>query len=250
MRFRITPLAMLAMLAISSSVVIAGPVQIQLFDSSKYDDWICGTIGPPTLPGNQGSCGSAKFGKCSDCPGLLIQNNSHAPVKLAIKIVGPGFQEQCAAGAFVGIMRCPSGASVRVFGDQNGCGNLLKAGESCIVSALEFCPQQAGAVQGEAMAFVSTASGQHQVVSFPLLGSGDYTPALAAADAAMRRHLAELLSVPHVRKVELNNAKGDIAIDVEVTDPDKIDQVRRAVQPEIGGYRTEVTVYDEVFCAE
>jgi hypothetical protein len=98
------------------------------------------------------------------------------------------------------------------------------------------------------MAFVSAGAGQHQVASFPLTGSGEYTPELAAGDKAMRRHLGELTSVPHVAKVELDNTGGDIAIDVEVTDADKIDQVRRIVPPEIEGYRTEVTTYEEVGC--
>jgi hypothetical protein len=248
MRFPITAFAMLALLATTSGVAIAGPVQIKLFDSSKFDDWICGTSGPRTLPGNQGSCGSAKFGKCSDCPGLLIQNNSHAPAKLAIKIAGPGFQRECVAGAHFAYLQCPSGKSAGIISGQNECGETLQPGASCLVPSVEFCPQRDGAVHGEVLAFVNADSAQRQVVSFPLAGSGDYTPELAAADKAMRRHLDDLTNIPHVAKVELDNQGRDIAIDVEVTEGYPIDPVRRAVPPEIEGYRTEVTTYEEIGC--
>jgi hypothetical protein len=248
MRFRFIAFAMLAMLATSSGVAIAGPVQIKLFDSSSYDNWLCGTSGPLTLPGSKASCGSAKFGKCSDCPGLLIQNTSHAPVKLEVKIAGPGFQHECTPGNFVGSQQCPSGKTILILPGQNECGAALAPGASCLVPSVSFCPQRDGAVHGEVIAFVSAASGPHQVVSFPLAGSGDYTPELAAADKAMRRHLGKLTSLPHVAKVELDNKGGDIAIDVEVGEGHPIDPVRRAVPPEIEGYLTEVTTYEEIGC--
>jgi hypothetical protein len=241
-------LAMLTILAMSGGVAIAGPVQIKLFDSSSYDNWLCGISGPSTLAGTEASCGSAKFGKCSDCPGLLIRNTSHAAVKLEVKIAGPGFQHECKPGAYVGSMQCPSGKSIPILSGQNECRETLSPEASCLVPSVEFCPQRDGAVHGEVIAFVSAASGPHQVVSFPLAGAGDYTPDLAAADKARRRHLGELTSLPHVAKVELDNTGGDIAIDVEVAEGNPIDPVRRAVPPEIEGYRTEVTTYEDIGC--
>jgi hypothetical protein len=238
-------LAMVALLSIPTGFAFAGPGQIGLLDSSRYDDSKC--IGAVLLPapGSQSSCGSAKFGKCSSCDRLLIRNQSDAPVKLAIKITGPGFQREQSGGAIGAFMQCPSGASIAWHSGEDECGSSLEAKASCLLP-IEFCPEQAGAVHGQVRASVTAGAGQPQVMRFPLVGNGDYSPDLAAADEALRRHLGELMKILYVSKVVLDDTGGDIAINVEVTRDDKIAQVRRSVPPKIEGYRTEVTTYSEV----
>jgi hypothetical protein len=244
---RITALAIIAAVAVSSRLAFAGPVQIKLFDSSRYNDWICGAGGPPTLPGSQASCGSAKFGKCSDCQGMLIQNRSHSPVKLAIQITGPGFGRKC-TGAVIGFTQCSSGKNLGWVSGTKDCGASLDPGKSCLLPSVEFCPRQAGPARGAMLVSVSDSSGAHRELRFPLVGSGDYAPELAAADQAIHRHLDELMKIPHVANVKIDNSDNEIVIDVEVTQGHPIDPVRRAVPPEIGGYWTEVTTYIPVGC--
>jgi len=95
----------------------------------------------------------------------------------------------------------------------------------------------------------TAGSGSPHLEVFKLVGSGDYPPELAAADEARRAHLDELMKIPYVAKVELDTRNDDLAINVEVTEDDKIEQVRRLVPPKIEGYRTEVTTYIPIGCA-
>jgi hypothetical protein len=239
-------IALIAIVAILPDIAAAGSVQIGLLSSSKSDDWICGEDVPLSAPNSQSSCESAKFGDCSDCDELAVKNQSNEPLKLGIKVIGPGFSGPCSMDAIGGFMMCPSGVSIQV-GSINECGDSLQPGKSCTLS-IEFCPKQSGESHGEVRVSVTAGSAQPHLEVFNLVGSGDYTPELAAADEARRSHLDELMKILYVKKVELDPTSNDIAINVEVTEDDKIDQVRRLVPPKIGGYRTEVTTYIHTLC--
>ncbi len=143
---------------------------------------------------------------------------------------------------------CPSGVSVSV-GSLDECGDSLQPGKSCTLP-IEFCPEQSGESHGEVRVTAASGSDQSHLEVFNLAGSGDYTPELAAADEARRSQLDVLMKILYVKKVELDTTSNDIAINVEVTEDDKIDQVRRLVPPKIEGYRTEVTTYSPIACAD
>jgi hypothetical protein len=66
---------------------------------------------------------------------------------------------------------------------------------------------------------------------------------LQAADEARRRHLDELMKIPHVAKVDLDPKGHDIFINLEVEQDASLDKVRRAAPPKIEGYDVEVTTY-------
>ncbi|HUY27420.1 MAG TPA: hypothetical protein VMV27_08375 [Candidatus Binataceae bacterium] len=243
-----TTLALAGLFAISPGIAAGGSVQTGMLSSSNSINWACGEDAHLSAPNSETSCGSAKFGKCSDCDDLAIRNQSGSPVKLHIKIIGSGFAQPCAGGGAYGYgyEKCASGTSIRV-GDGNPCGDSLKPGQSCRQS-IEFCPAQAGESHGEVRVSVTTGSGSPHLQVFKLVGSGDYPPELAAADQARRSQLDELMKIPYVAKVELDTENDDLAINVEVTEDDKIEQVRRLVPPKIEGYRTEVTTYSPVGC--
>ena len=101
---------------------------------------------------------------------------------------------------------------------------------------------------------VRIEGGKQQTATFKLIGDAIYSPELRAADEARRRHLDELMKIPHVAKVDLDPKDRDIFINVEVeqapTGGDatkvRIDEVRRAVPPKIEGYDVEVTEYRPV----
>ncbi|MGH7778330.1 MAG: hypothetical protein ACREQR_00670 [Candidatus Binataceae bacterium] len=229
-------------------VARAGSVQIGLLDPSKYDNWMCGEDVPLSPPSGELSCGSAKFGKCSDCPELAVRNRSNVPQKLKIKILGAGFAQPCGGGGHYayGNVKCASGTRVSS-GFGTDCGDLLAPGEGC-TQPVEFCPQKAWESRGEVRVTVTAGTDKPHVEVFNLVGSGNYSPELAKADAARRSQLEELMKIPYVEKVELDTANHDLAINVEVTEDDKIEQVRRLVAPKIEGYRTEVTTYISVGC--
>lgn len=60
-----------------------------------------------------------------------------------------------------------------------------------------------------------------------------------------RRHLDELMKIPHVDKVDLDPRDHDIFINVEVEEDASLDKVRRVLPPKIEGYEVEVTRYIE-----
>jgi hypothetical protein len=241
-------IALVAIVAILPGIAAGGAVQIGMLSSAKSDDWICGENVPLSAPNSQSSCESAKFGECSECGVLAARNQSNVPVKLSIKIVGSGFAQPCSPGAVIGFQKCASGASVRV-GTLDKCGNgFLQPGQGRTLG-VAFCPDRAGVSHGEVRVSVTESSGKPNLEVFNLAGFGDYTPELAAADEARRSQLDELMKIPYVQKVELDTKSSDTAINVEVTEDDKIEQVRRLVPPKIDGYRTEVTTYISVGCA-
>ncbi|MGH7841040.1 MAG: hypothetical protein ACREQT_05895, partial [Candidatus Binataceae bacterium] len=70
------------------------------------------------------------------------------------------------------------------------------------------------------------------------------------AEDVRKRHLAELMAIPKVHRISLDQSDDQILIDVEVEQnadgsktPDDIEEVRRQVPPTIEGYEVEVTEY-------
>ncbi|HUY39838.1 MAG TPA: hypothetical protein VMV13_13465 [Candidatus Binataceae bacterium] len=58
------------------------------------------------------------------------------------------------------------------------------------------------------------------------------------------------MKLAYVKKVELDRKSDGIAINIEVTEDERIGQVRSLIPPKIGGYETEVTTYSPISCAE
>jgi hypothetical protein len=241
-------IALAALLAILRGIAAAGPVQIGMLSSSRSDDWLCGAEVLLSAPNSKSWCENAKFGECSECGVLAVRNQSTVPVKLSIKTIGSGFAQPCSPGAIGGFMKCDSGESVPI-GNMNECGGSLEPGKRCTLP-IEFCPEHAGKSHGEVRVSASSGSGQHDLEIFSLAGTADYPPDLAAADEAMRSRLGALMKLAYVKKVELDRESGGIAINIEVTEDERIGQVRSLIPPKIGGYRTEVTTYSPIFCAE
>jgi hypothetical protein len=79
---------------------------------------------------------------------------------------------------------------------------------------------------------------------FDLVGTASYPPALEAAERVRKRHADELMKIPNVDRVDLQQAGRDILIDVQTKGD--IDKVRKAVPPSLEGYKVEVTqfIYD------
>jgi hypothetical protein len=88
---------------------------------------------------------------------------------------------------------------------------------------------------------ITGGAAQRVVKTYELSAVGDYPPELEAADEVLRRHETELLKIPHVLRLSLDDSDDDIAIDVEVAGEQDIEKVEREVPPRLGGYRVEVT---------
>jgi hypothetical protein len=237
----------LALLIAQAAPVNAGTVHVGILKDSDGHKFECdGTI-PVENRNSDSRCESAKFDKCSSCNSVAVTNNSGAPIDVEIAVSGAGFSEAHEGGAsFYGdIAECdgPNGPEERHFSGPNPCDHLLP-GKSCSTD-LEFCPEQSGSSQGQVKVTVRGA-GTPQTTTFGLVATANYSPELQAADEARRRHLAELMKIPHVVKVELDPKGDDIFINVEVEQGKSRDQVRRAAPPKIEGYDVEVTTYIEV----
>jgi hypothetical protein len=69
---------------------------------------------------------------------------------------------------------------------------------------------------------------------------------LRDAEAAAKRHRAELMKIPHVRVVTAEiDPRKDAVILVEVDDPRDVDEVARKLPPRIEGFPVEVDKQDE-----
>ena len=240
----------LALLIVQVTPVNAGTVHVGLLRDSDSNKFECDGSIPVENPNSDSRCESAKFGKCSSCNSVAVTNNSEAPIDVEITLSGAGFSEAHGGGAFYSFdtAECdgPNGPEERHFSGPNPCGHLLP-GKSCS-NDLEFCPEQSGASHGQVKVTVRGA-GAPQTTTLGLIGSANYSPELQAADEARRRHLAELMKIPHVVKVELDPKGDDIFMNVEVEQGKSLDRVRRAAPPKVEGYDVEVTTYTDVFYA-
>jgi hypothetical protein len=238
---RITSILALAatLLLMLAAPLKAGTVNVGIFNSSEYDKWLCDPSMLPPQPRAESRCGSAKFQECSEsCDTVGVTNNSNTTVDVKVEFSGTGFSEEDTSG--FGFM----GSCDDINGEQHGfskpdsCDHLLP-GKHC-AALIRFCPQQSGISRGHVKVTL-TGSGKPRTTTFNLVGDANYTPELQAADEARRRHLDELMKIPHVETVTLDPKDDDIFIDVQVDDDGSVDGVRRAAPPKIEGYDVEVT---------
>ncbi|MGB0059687.1 hypothetical protein [Candidatus Binatus sp.] len=236
-----------AFLLILATSLYAGTVEFGLLNSSQYDKWLCDPSMPPPEAPTESRCKSAKFQECSDsCDTIAVTNNSDAAVEVKFEFSGVGFSEKDTSGVgFWGSCLGPDGEE-RSYSNPDSCGHLLP-GKHC-AAAIIFCPQQSGTSRGQVKATI-TEGGKSRTTIFDLVADANYSPELQAADKARRRHLDELMKIPHVETVTLDpkdDDNHDIFINVEVDDDGSLDKVRRAAPPKIEGYDVEVTRYIEV----
>lgn len=78
-------------------------------------------------------------------------------------------------------------------------------------------------------------------LSYKRSAEGEYPPELAAADDILQRYENELLKIPHVLRVSLDDSDHDIAIRVDVAGERDIPDVERQIPLRLDGYRVEVT---------
>jgi hypothetical protein len=102
-----------------------------------------------------------------------------------------------------------------------------------------------GTIRGQAKVIATAYGRPPQTTTFDLIGEAIYSPELQAADEVRRRHLEELMKIPHVAKVDLDPRDHDIFINVEVEEDASLDKVRSVLPPKIEGYEVEVTRYIE-----
>jgi hypothetical protein len=238
-----------ALLLLRAAPLNAGMVQVGIFKDSDIDKWLCDPSAPREKPPENFRCASTKFQKCSSCDSVVVANDSNAPVKVDVEFSGAGFSEKMHPGLFesLGTNNCdgPNGAVKRSVGFENPCVGHLLPGLNCVEN-IEFCPDQSGTSRGKVKVIIGEGR-KAQTSTFDLIGDAIYTPELQAADEARRRHLDELMKIPHVVKVEIDPRDGDIFINVKVEEDASLDKVRRAAPPKIEGYDVEVTRYIPVF---
>ena len=230
---KLTVIIGVAALTLCRGQAIAGSVQIGLVNGLELEKWECG--GPvPGQSRTKARCENAKFDETSSCDTVVVTNDSSEPVKVELRLSGPSFEEPPSRtyGVFsFGPQRCKQRSIA------NSC-EKLDPGDSCY-QGIDFWPRDSGTSQGRIEIRV-TGSDQLLTKSFDLVATADYPPDLLAADQVRLHHLDELLRIPHVVRVSLDNANGDIVIRVEVADDDDIPKVERSVPPKLEGYRVEV----------
>jgi len=199
--------------------------------------------GPAEVPTGETACEPAKFRESSACGYLVISNHSAQAITVSFKTSSDKFWTGW-SGAFAVAAppNVPLPCSEMNFRDY------LKPGQRCF-EQLRFWPWNGDVSHGTIQVLVK--SGTDSVSSdFKFKGTSDYPPELQAAEVVRQRHEAELMKLPHVASVELDNDDKDaIKIAVKVSDTDgvkikhDIEAVRRQVPPEIEGYQTEVTQF-------
>ncbi|MGO9454352.1 MAG: hypothetical protein ACLQDV_25385 [Candidatus Binataceae bacterium] len=221
----------------------AGFVQIGLAaNDDEFDAWLCGGSMPPQK--SQSQCGTAKFKECASCETIVISNGSDHSIHPDIEVSGPGFSQP--GGGALGVLCAKPGPNQKGR-TSNSCYSLAP-GDNCYAN-IDFCPEQSGVSRGQVKVRVGDNS---QSMTFTMVGTADYSPALQAADAVRKRHVSELMKIPKVHEVYLDQSGDKILIDVEVernedgTTPDDIKEVRRKVPATIEGYQVEVTEFTPV----
>ncbi|MGO9453688.1 MAG: hypothetical protein ACLQDV_21955 [Candidatus Binataceae bacterium] len=251
-------LLLAAVLLFQSAPALAGSVHAALEGDSELNEQATGA-GPASAA--QPVCATARFEECSSCKNIVVTNDSDSPAKVQVEISGAGFSTANSGG------RWAAYNGIRVPGP---CGGDLAPGERCS-DRIQFCPEQSGVSAGQVKVTIGEVPNQ-QTATYDLQGTAVYSPELEAADKIRQSHLAELMKIPHVAKVELDRSGPDILINVEVdqepdagdskapadaeneqndqeddanASPRNIEAVRRALPPKIDGYEVEVTEHEE-----
>jgi len=210
---------------------LAGSVDIGFVDKAGLNRWMAG--GAATVPTGETACKPAKFKKTSACPTIVIFNHSSHAVTLSFT----SDSEDFSVGVH-GLLKLAHGPQPC----YQGINWRLQPGRRCF-APVEFWPRT-GEVHHATIHVSAPSSSGSTSASFKVKGTSDYPPELQAAEEARQRHARELMKIPHVASVELDDKDG-IKIDVTVKDWDLnyIEEVRRQVPPKIEGYDTEVTQY-------
>jgi hypothetical protein len=231
-----------------------------LLNDSDFEKWKCSDTIPSEGLAKEHSCGNAKFHDCSSCGTLVVSNYSGVSIDVELESDGPGFQ-QSGDGLEVednyycnGKPRSCRDPNWR-FGwrGRTRCESLGPEGDRCY-ETIAFCPEQSGVAHGHLKVTSHSPArvdGRSKSLwentrtqVFDLVGTASYPPALEAAERVRKRHADELMKIPNVDRVDLQQAGRDILIDVQTKGD--IDKVRKAVPPSLEGYKVEVTqfIYD------
>ena len=214
----------------------AGSVQVGLLNVEEFDKWNCGEPVPSESRSNA-RCGDATFDQTSNCDTVVITNDSNHRVNVELQVTGPGFEQPPPRQLGFGFFDFgPSSCKQRIV--DTHC-ESLEPGHSCY-QAVEFWPEGSGTSEGRVEVRVTGSSAAPLTRSYSLVATATYTPELAAADAVRKDYRDELMRIPHVVRVSLDNSSGEIVINVEVAHAEDIPKVQRSAPPRLGGYRVEV----------
>jgi hypothetical protein len=240
MRPAVTKL-LVAVVLLCCTAASATSIEVGYVDDAGLDRWLAG--GPAEFPTGETSCKPAKFGESSACGNLVISNHSAQAITVSFTTASDkfwmGLPGAFGFGAPPNVPLPCSAMNVRGY---------LRPGRSCY-EQVRFWPYNGDVSHGTIQVIVKTATGSVST-DFKFKGTSDYQRELQAAEVVRQRHEAELMKLPHVTSVELDNDdKGAIKIDVKVSDTDgikikhDIEAVRSQVPQQIEGYQTEVAQF-------
>ena len=207
----------LAVMFVSATLLLrcvaanAGAVQIGFVNDDEVEKWKCGAAVPAGESQSKSSCGIAKYEESSSCPTVVVTNDSSETVKVQLEITGPGFEQlPKGSGGFWGVATNTGQKCERTI--DRSCDSLAP-GHSCS-QEIEFSPERSGTSDGHLEVLV-TGSGKPVSKAYDLVATADYPPELLAVDEVIKRYLDELMRIPHVVRVSLDNSEGDIVINIE-----------------------------------
>jgi hypothetical protein len=240
MRPAVTTL-LVAVVLLCCSAASTTSIEVGYVDDAGLDRWLAG--GAAEVPTGETACEPAKFRESSACGYVVISNHSAQAITVSFKTGSDKFWTGWPGAFGVGAPpNVPRPCSAMNFRDY------LQPGQSCF-EQVRFWPWNGDVSHGTIQVIVKTAAGSVST-DFKFKGTSDYPPELQAAEVVRQRHEAELMKLPHVASVELDNDDKDaIKIDVKVSDTDgikiehDIEAVRGQVPPQIEGYQTEVTQF-------
>jgi hypothetical protein len=200
-----------AIVYISASIALAGSFEAGLAKESDFDRWVCGDVTPSPSP-NGYSCRTAHFGDCAECDSIVVTNTSAANISAQIEISGEGFRDD--SGNIGGLSGCPEQ-------DRNEPAAMLHcynvgSGRRCF-EPFEFCPSHAGESKGQ---IKITVQGPHgpETQTIPIVAKAVYSSAIQSAESVLDSYRAELMKLPHIKRVSIDKDRDAISIKVEVED--------------------------------
>jgi hypothetical protein len=230
-----------------------------LVKNSDFEKWKCSDSIPSEGLAKGHSCGKAKFHDCSSCGTLVVSNYSGVSIDAELESDPPGIF-QSGGGTEAENYYCNGKPrSCRdpdrrwSWGAADSCESVAPEGGRCY-ETIAFCPEQSGVTRGHLKVTIRSPArvdGRSKSLwentrtqVFDLVGTASYPPALEAAERVRKRHADELMKIPNVDRVDLQQAGRDILIDVQTKGD--IDKVRKAMPPSLEGYKVEVTqfIYD------
>jgi hypothetical protein len=222
-------------LLLGCSVANAGGVQIGLLNDDELLEWKCGAGLPSKEP--ESKCEIAKYGETSSCPTLVVTNDASETVKVQVQLTGAGFDRPGGGSSFgswgsftVGGEKCAERTT------DSSC-HSLAPGHSCS-EEIEFSPERSGNSDGHIEVLV-TGSGVPVSKAYDLVATADYPPELKAIDEVINRHRDELMRIPHVARVSIDDSDNSV-IQVEVAHEADLPKVERSVPPKLEGYQVDV----------